>query len=58
MSAIHTLQTVFELAVIIFIVWGFFNEDKLISFEKRLLSSLRRRRIKVIKAKRDIVRNV
>ena len=51
MSVIHALQTIFEFAVIIFIVWGFFNEDKLISFERRLMASIRRRRIKVIKCK-------
>ena len=61
MSVIHTLQTIFELAAIVFIVWGFFNEDKLISLEKRIFATIRRRRIKVIKGikgKRDIIRNV
>ena len=30
MSGLHLLQSIFELAVIAFIVWGFFNEDKFI----------------------------
>lgn len=51
MSAIHTLQTIFEFAAIIFIVWGFFNEDKFICFEKRLVSFFRRKKLKLIKCK-------
>ena len=52
MSFLHLLQTIFELSVIVFIVWGFFNEDKFICFEKRLLSSFRRRRLKVVRRAR------
>ena len=52
MSVLHLLQSIFEFAVIVFIVWGFFNEDKFICFEKRLLSSFRRRRLKVVRKPR------
>ena len=51
MSVLHLIQSVFELAVIVFIVWGFFNEDKFICFEKRLMSSIRRRKLKVVGVK-------
>ncbi len=47
MSVLHLLQSILELGIIIFIVWGFFHEDKFISFERRLMSYLRRRRLKV-----------
>ena len=49
MSFLHILQTVFELFLILGVVWCFFNEDKLIAFEKGLVASFRRRRLRVVK---------
>ncbi len=42
------LATIFEIGMAIALLWCFFHEDRLIAFEKRLLSSIRRRRLKVI----------
>ncbi len=48
------LQTVFEVFLVVAVFWGIFNEDKLIVLEKRLFSAIRRRRLKVVKAKRNV----
>ena len=47
------LQTVFEVFLVVAVFWGIFNEDKLIVLEKRLFAAIRRRRLRVIKAKRS-----
>ena len=49
MTFLFTLQTIFELFLIIAVFWGIFNEHKLIAFEKRIISAIRRRRLKVVK---------
>ncbi len=36
------LQTVFEFAVAGFIIWGLFNEKKLIKFEDRVIDCIKR----------------
>lgn len=60
MSALHILQSIFEIALVVFVVWAVFHEDTLIKFEKRIASALRRRKLKVVKqaplryAKNDI----
>lgn len=47
------LQTVFEVFLVVAVFWGIFNENKLIVLEKRLFAAIRRRRLRVIKAKRN-----
>ena len=47
------LQTVFEVFLVVAVFWGIFNEDKLIVLEKRFFATIRRRRLKVVKAKRN-----
>lgn len=43
MSFLHTLLTIAEFAVGGFIIWGFFNEDKFVRFERRLAARIARR---------------
>jgi len=50
MTFLFTLQTIFELFLIVAVFWGIFNEHKLIAFEKRIISAVRRRRLRVIKS--------
>lgn len=52
MTTLFTLQTIFELFLVVAVIWGIFNEDKLASFEKRFVASIKRRRLKVIKTSR------
>lgn len=41
--------TLFEIALVVFVLWAIFNEDKFIAFEKRIFSYVRRRKLKVVK---------
>lgn len=43
------LRTIFEILLFTAVIWGIFHEDRLIAFERRILSSLKRRRLKVVK---------
>lgn len=52
------LTTIFELSLVIAVFWGVFNEDKLIAFEKRIISSIRRKRLKVVKYRNNIIENI
>ena len=49
MSLQFTLSSIFELFLAAAVIWGVFNEDKLISFEKRIISNIKRRRLRVVK---------
>ena len=50
MSLSFTLTTIFEILLVAAVFWGIFNEDKLIAFEKGLISAIRRRRLRVLKS--------
>ncbi len=47
MSALHLFQTVLEIVAIGFIIWGYFNQDKLVSFEEKIKSQIKRRKLRV-----------
>lgn len=38
------IQTVFEIAVVVLIIYGFIREDKLIAFEDKVKSSIKSKR--------------
>ena len=46
MSTPHLIQTIFEISVASFIVWGLFNEQKLIDFEDKLIAKWKERKTK------------
>ena len=48
MTLAFSLQTIFEIFLVVAVFWGIFNEDKLIAFEKRFVAALRRRRLRVV----------
>lgn len=50
MSVSFILSTIFEILLVIGVFWGAFNEDKLIAFEKRILATIKRRRLRVVKS--------
>lgn len=56
MSFLHCLQTLFEIIMVIAVVWCLFNEDKLIAFERRVFAAIRRRRLRVVKPQ-CVIRN-
>ena len=41
MSTIHWIQTFFEICLVVFVLWGLFNEDILAKFEKRLFKKIK-----------------
>lgn len=38
------LQTIFEIVLVGFVLWGIFNEDKFVRFEERLVAKLRNKK--------------
>lgn len=50
MTFIDTIKTLLEIAVAAFIIWGIFNEKRLVAFERKILSHFRRKRLRVIKS--------
>ena len=44
MALKFAIQTVFEIAVVVLIIYGFIREDKLIAFEDRVRSKIRAKR--------------
>ena len=49
MNFTGTLLTIFEIALVAFVIWAVFHEDRFIAFEERVVAHFRRRRFKVIK---------
>ena len=39
----------FEILLFAAVVWGFFNEDRLAAFEKRVICAVRRKKLRVLK---------
>ncbi len=52
MTFIDILRTLVEILIVIALVWCIFHEDRLVAFEQRLLSAIRRKRLRVVKAER------
>lgn len=48
MSLLHILQTILEIGALAFIVWGIFNERRLVSFEDKIKSAFSRRKLKIM----------
>ena len=58
MTFTFALQTIFELILVVAVFWAIFHEDRLISFEKRIIATIRRRRLKVVKCNINMLENV
>ena len=50
------LQTIIEFAVAGFIIWGLFNEKKLVKFEDKIIDAVKRR-VKASEKKRNVYRH-
>ena len=53
MTFIDTLRTLFEIIMVVGLVWCIFNEKRLIAFEEKIFASLRRKRLRVVKQSRE-----
>ena len=49
MTFFDILTTGFEFAAAAAIVWGIFNEDRLVAFERKIIAHFRRKNFKVVK---------
>ncbi len=45
------IQTLFEIIAVGFIIWGLFNEQKLVRLEDRIKAAIRRRQLKEVNSK-------
>ena len=52
MSFSNVLITLFEIALVAVALWAVFHEDMFIAFEEKLLSKVRRRRLRVLHSSR------
>lgn len=52
MTFSQSLITIFEIIMVVAVVWCVFHEDRLIAFEEKLLSRIRRKRLRVVKAEK------
>ncbi len=48
MNLTSSLLTIFEIAMVAFVIWAVFNEHKFIKFEENVAARFRRRKFKVI----------
>ena len=48
MSTLHIFQTIFEILAVGFVIWGIFNEKRLVAFEKRLKASIQRKKLRLV----------
>ena len=42
------IKTIFEIALIAFTLWAVFHEDKFAAFEQKIISNIRRRKLRVV----------
>lgn len=52
MTFSQSLITIFEILMVVAVVWCVFHEDRLVAFEEKLLSRIRRKRLRVVKAEK------
>lgn len=58
MTFIDILSTVFEFLLVGALVWGIFNEHRLVAFERKIKAHFRRKAFKVIKSHSEcVIRN-
>ncbi len=55
MSDMHIIETIFEGAMILLIIFGFIFEDKLVNFEQRIFRKIRRAFMRKIAKRADVI---
>ncbi len=58
MTFSQTLITILEILMVVSVVWCIFHEDRLIAFEEKLISNIRRKRLHITKTKTKKFRTV
>lgn len=44
----YIIQSILETLAVAFVIWGLFHEDKMIAFENRFFSNIKRKKLKVV----------
>lgn len=57
MSFADVLITVFEVVMVATVFWCIFHEDRLVAFEEKVLSAIRRKRLRVVKTEQRRIYN-
>ncbi len=48
MSLAYLIQSIFETVAVAFVIWGLFHEDKMVAFENRIFSNIKRKQLKLV----------
>ena len=48
MSFSYLIQSIFETVAVAFVIWGLFHEDKMVAFENRIFSNIKRKQLKLV----------
>lgn len=51
MTFLDILRTLFEIAMVVGLVWCIFHEDRLVAIEEKLFARIRRGRLRVVSKK-------
>ena len=49
MTFIDILRTLFEIIMVVGLIWCIFHEDRLVAFEEKVFALLRRKRLRVVR---------
>lgn len=53
MSLSYLIQSIFETVAVAFVIWGLFHEDKMVAFENRIFSNIKRKQLKLVTRSTD-----
>ena len=48
MSLSYLVQSLLETVAVAFVIWGLFHEEKMVAFENRIFSNIKRKKLRVI----------
>ncbi len=52
MTFIQLITTLLEISAFVGLIWCIFHEDTLVAFEEKVFAAIRRKRLRVVKARR------
>ncbi len=58
MTFLDILRTLFEIAMVLGLVWCIFHEDRLVAIEEKIFARIRRKRLRVVSARQHTSYNV
>lgn len=58
MTFIQLITTLLEISAFVGLVWCIFHEDTLVAFEEKVFAAIRRKRLRVVKARRTHSYNI